>query len=127
MYRAALGGTNLRERPPVANPADEVGQLAGVINELLGRLERAFSRQRQFMADASHELRTPVAVVQHEASLALVRADAARSRDDTQLSGAGLGLSIARWIAEAHGGRLELVRSSVNSSVFLLTLPTAGR
>ena len=70
---ARIGARTLGERVPIANPADEVGQLAAVINELLERLERAFAQQRQFMADASHELRTPVAVVQNEASRALAR------------------------------------------------------
>ena len=83
-HRAArIGATNLSERLPIPNPNDEVGRLATVINALLARLERAFAEQRQFMADASHELRTPVAVVQHEASLALSRAgrDAAEYED----------------------------------------------
>ncbi|MGQ0649617.1 MAG: ATP-binding protein [Gemmatimonadaceae bacterium] len=42
-------------------------------------------------------------------------------------SGTGLGLSIARWIAEAHGGTLELELSSPGGSTFLLALPTATR
>jgi heavy metal sensor kinase len=273
-YRAArIGATNLGDRLPIANPNDEVGRLATVINALLSRLERAFTEQRQFMADASHELRTPVAVVQHEASLALsqpgraaneyedslrvvrdagrrmrrlvddlfllaradagelpvrheplylndvvsecarqvrslaeargvcvevtpmpeapqmgdegllsrvvlnlldnaikhspagacatvglevaeleyrvwvedtgpgippevqphvferfVRADQARARDaDTLTSGAGLGLAIAQWIAEAHGGRLELVRSGPAGTRFMLRLPLDER
>ena len=53
------------------------------------------------------------------------RADQARSRAEAG-GGAGLGLSIARWIAEAHGGRLDLVRSSERGTVFALTLPAAG-
>jgi signal transduction histidine kinase len=77
---ARIGASTLGERVPIANPHDEVGLLAGVINGLLERLERAFAQQRQFMADASHELRTPVAVVQNEASRALSRA--ARNSDE---------------------------------------------
>ena len=38
-------------------------------------------------------------------------------------SGAGLGLPISRWIAEAHGGRLELQSSSPSGSTFAVTLP----
>lgn len=59
------------------------------------------------------------------------RADSARSRaeDDSAVltSGAGLGLSIARRIAEAHDRRLELLRSSEAGSVFQLILPAPGR
>ena len=55
------------------------------------------------------------------------RADSARSRaeDDSAslTSGAGLGLSIARWIAEVHDGTLELIHSSETGSVFQLVLP----
>ena len=53
------------------------------------------------------------------------RADAARERDVDRdsASGAGLGLSIARWIARAHGGDLRLVRSSAAGSIFEATLP----
>jgi two-component system OmpR family sensor kinase len=52
------------------------------------------------------------------------RVDRARSRDGaTETSGAGLGLAIARWIAEAHGGRLELVRSTDAGTHFQLVLP----
>ena len=53
------------------------------------------------------------------------RVDKARSRSSaTEIGGgAGLGLSIARWIAEAHQGRLELQRSDETGSVFAITLP----
>jgi heavy metal sensor kinase len=47
-----------------------------------------------------------------------VRLDPARAE-----GGAGLGLSIARWIAEAHGGRVELLRSDPTGSVFAATIP----
>ena len=69
-----LGATTLHGRLPVADPRDELGALAGVVNELLGRLEGAFAQERRFVADASHELRTPVAILQAEADVALARA-----------------------------------------------------
>jgi heavy metal sensor kinase len=52
---------------------DELGQLGRAFNQLLGRLEAASSLQRQFMADASHELRTPVSVIQTAAEVTLQR------------------------------------------------------
>jgi signal transduction histidine kinase len=70
-----IGAGNLHERLPVPNPGDEVGQLAEVVNDLLARLESAFEQQRRFVADASHELRTPVATVCAEADVALGRDD----------------------------------------------------
>lgn len=68
-----IGARTLHERLPVANPADELGQLSAAVNHVLGRLETAFEQQRRFMAEASHELRTPIAVVRGEADLALGR------------------------------------------------------
>jgi signal transduction histidine kinase len=53
------------------------------------------------------------------------RADTVRARsENTQTSGAGLGLAIARRIAEMHNGRLELVESHPGRTEFCLTLPT---
>ena len=53
--------------------ADELGQLARAFNRLLDRLLAALQMQRQFMADASHELRTPVSVIQTAAEVTLER------------------------------------------------------
>jgi len=72
---ATIGAATLHERLPVKNPRDELGRLATVFNDLLARLDRAFEQQRQFMADASHELRTPVTIMSGEAELALLRDD----------------------------------------------------
>lgn len=54
------------------------------------------------------------------------RADKARSRKEGESGGAGLGLSIARWIAEAHHGRLELTRSDASGSTFTVVLPVVN-
>jgi two-component system, OmpR family, sensor kinase len=55
------------------SPTDELGQLARAFNRLLSRLGAASQMQRQFMADASHELRTPVSVIQTAAEVTLER------------------------------------------------------
>jgi two-component system OmpR family sensor kinase len=69
---AEIGATTLHERLPVITD-DELGALARVLNQLLDRLEQSFAQQRRFMADASHELRTPAAVVRAEADVTLSR------------------------------------------------------
>ncbi|MBM3778574.1 MAG: two-component sensor histidine kinase, partial [Acidimicrobiia bacterium] len=53
----------LGDRLPVDNPSNELGKLATVFNDTLGRLEASFDRMRQFTADVSHELRTPLTAI----------------------------------------------------------------
>ncbi|HEX5707247.1 MAG TPA: ATP-binding protein, partial [Pyrinomonadaceae bacterium] len=73
MARSArqIGAGSLDRQLPVANPRDELGQLATTFNELLVRLDAAFDEQRRFMADASHELRTPLSVMSTAAGVTL--------------------------------------------------------
>lgn len=68
---AALGERNLTTRLVAPNARDELGQLATAFNGLLGRLSTVLSSQRQFMADASHQLRTPVSVLRTTADVTL--------------------------------------------------------
>ena len=56
----SITAERLGERLPVANADDEMGRLASVFNETLGRLEESFEQMRRFTADVSHELRTPL-------------------------------------------------------------------
>jgi heavy metal sensor kinase len=77
---AHINAANLGERLPVGNERSELGRLARTFNELLARLDVSFEQQRRFMADASHELRTPVAIVCGESEVAL--SQAARSSEE---------------------------------------------
>jgi heavy metal sensor kinase len=58
-------------RLPVVNPRDELGRLTIAINQLLDRLNEAVNSQQQFVADAAHELRTPLAIIQGEIEITL--------------------------------------------------------
>ena len=70
-----IGAENLDKRLEVKNSKDELGQLAQSFNDLLDRLDQSFERQRRFVADASHELRTPVAILFGEADVTLAQSN----------------------------------------------------
>jgi len=79
---APASGTRL----PVTNPDDELGRLGTRFNALLDRLDGALAQQRQFIADAAHELRTPIARMRARVELALLKApDVATGADRTEI------------------------------------------
>ena len=70
-----IGATSLERRIRLGGPDDELRRLADTFDDMLERLDDAFRGQRSFAADASHELRNPIAVVQANADLLLSEPD----------------------------------------------------
>ncbi len=71
-----IDSQNLSERLPVPATGDEVQGLAETFNGMLERIESGFQKMREFTANASHELRTPVAIVRATAEIALLKSRA---------------------------------------------------
>jgi heavy metal sensor kinase len=66
-----ISGRSLHKRLEIGNAAEELTVLAESFNELLTRLDQSFEGMKRFVADASHELRTPIAIIRGEADVAL--------------------------------------------------------
>lgn len=65
-----ITGDRLDRRVPEPPSRDEVHRLARTMNQMLGRLQRSRDRQQQFVADASHELRSPLSAIRQTAEVA---------------------------------------------------------
>ena len=75
---ASITDRELSRRVPEPATSDEIGRLARTMNAMLDRLEAARERQRRFVADASHELRSPLANIRAQVEVDLARPDDAR-------------------------------------------------
>ena len=67
----AISSRELHRRAPDPGGHDEIARLASTMNRMLNRLEQARLRERRFVSDASHELRSPVAAIRQHAEIAL--------------------------------------------------------
>jgi two-component system OmpR family sensor kinase len=92
------------------NQADELGRLAGAFDDMIGRLDAAFTRQQRFTSDASHELRTPITVMQAEVELMLARP---RSVDEYQHTLGSMGEEL-NHLGAIVGKLLALTRIDVD-------------
>jgi heavy metal sensor kinase len=113
------------ERLPVPETGDEVERLGETLNAMLARLEAALERERDFVADAGHELRTPLALLRTELELALRHADSARelreavrwsSEEVDRLAQLAEDLLL---IARSDRGRLPLQLETIEASELL--------
>lgn len=68
-----INDRNLDLRLPVSDTADEISHLSTTLNQMLERIDKAFSSVRTFTGNASHELRTPIALLRAEIEVALFR------------------------------------------------------
>jgi signal transduction histidine kinase len=115
-----IDGEDLGGRLNLALPNDELGRLAATFNSMLGRIDDAFQRQRQFTGDAAHELRTPLALMRSQIDLAMTQAD---STADYREALAALDGDVARMtslvgmllsLARADAGQLTPNREPVD-------------
>ncbi|MFC4068685.1 sensor histidine kinase [Actinoplanes subglobosus] len=116
---ATITATNLDARLPVPDSDDEIAALASTMNTMLDRIEVASAAQRRFVADASHELRSPLATIHANADLlraAVLEESAERSvtrihRESTRLARLVEDLLL---LARADDGALRLRRAEVD-------------
>ncbi len=110
---------SLGERLPMPHPEDELGQLAGVFNQTLERLERSFAELRRFTADASHELRTPLTALRAVGEVALTQQNspaASREAIGSMLEEAGRLNDLVEallTLARMEGGKVTIARASI--------------
>lgn len=97
----ALASGEVTRRIDYDGPEDEVGQLAAALNAMLNALAAAIASQRRFAANASHELKTPIAAIQTMADVAL---------SDPAVDSAQLRRTLTR-VREVNAGEAETVAS----------------
>ncbi|HEY6627434.1 MAG TPA: ATP-binding protein [Acidimicrobiia bacterium] len=96
-----IQATDLSRRIGLQGPDDELTRLAATFDSMLERLDRAFSSQRKFLADTSHDLRTPLAVIR--ANVEVVADDEDASIDDWKEVGGVVRRNVEKMSAMIEG------------------------
>lgn len=105
---------NLGQRIDEGNKHDEIAQLAMNFNDMLHRLEAAFEVQQQFVSNASHEMRNPLAAIKSQLQLIL---DKTRTPEEYQIAMQSL-LDDTQTLVELTNGLLTLAQSSIEKQRF---------
>lgn len=114
-----IEASKLDQRLPHPGGQDEIGRLVDTLNHMIGRLEASFLAMKRFTADASHELRNPLATMQNTLEVLLARP---RTVEEQHAALESLGDDVARLrgivgdlllLARADNGRVELEREPV--------------
>jgi heavy metal sensor kinase len=117
-----INDRNLDTRLPVPNSRDEISDLSLTLNQMLERIDKAFASVRAFTGNASHELRTPIALLRTEIEIALYRE---READEYRMTLARLHEETVRMtnlvenmlsLARADGGAEAISLAPVNVS-----------
>jgi heavy metal sensor kinase len=103
---SSIDAHNLARRLPVAGTHDELDRLSETLNHMFDRIQISYERIAQFTADASHELRTPVAFIRSSAELLLM----GPTKDLTKTRGIEEILKESEYMAELIGDLLTLAR-----------------
>jgi signal transduction histidine kinase len=81
----SISAGRLDRRVPEPDSRDEIARLATTMNRMLARLEASQSRQRRFVADAAHELRSPVAAIREQSEVAIAHPESSSLEELAQV------------------------------------------
>lgn len=123
-----IRGDNLGERIPVPHSRDEIAALAALLNRMFDRLEESFNQVRRFTADASHELKTPLALLRLNAERIRTRvaddSEAAAAADELLAQADHLHriIEVLLFLAKADAGVLNPAMQMGNPQTLLAGL-----